>query len=85
MYINVYKSDAYSYTDYNFKSLDDAKRCVGVTGCLNFQINECTEELFARANGWIVTVKEGDMPGEGEGFVDMRYESGVIGELSQRG
>lgn len=74
MYINVYKADACSYMDYNFKQLDAAKEHIGVADCLNFQINECTGELFARANGWEITIKEGSMPDEGEGTVDMRQE-----------
>ena len=79
MYINVYKADAYSNTSYNFKGLDDAKEHIGVADCLNFQINGYTGELFACANGWEITIKEGEMPDEGEGFVDMRYESGAMG------
>lgn len=78
MYVNIYKSDACSYTDHNFASLDEAKSYIGASGCLNFHVNERTGELFARVNGWIVTIKEEDMPDRGDGFVDMRYESGAL-------
>ena len=80
MYINVFKASPYSYTERNFKTLEEAKSYLNVTETINFKTWECTGELIAKVNGWTIMVKEGLMPNQGEGYVDMTEESGVLAD-----
>lgn len=77
MYINVYKASAYSYTDRNFKTLEEAEAYLKIDKCPNFTTNS-SGLLVAKVNDWKISIMEGDMPNEGEGFVNMVYESGAL-------
>ena len=91
MYVNVYKAKPYSYVDRNFRTITEAMGYLHIsekelqsfihTLRLNFCEHEGTGEIYAMCKDWRITLIEGDMPNEGEGFVDMLYESGAMEDV----
>lgn len=80
MYVNVYKASSYSYTEKNFSTLDEAKDFLNISDWPEFKEN-CSGELSAKVKGWSVTIKNEDMPHEGDGYVNMLEESGALDYL----
>ena len=76
MYFNCYKSEAYSYTDKNFATIEEVKEYLHVEN-ITFYVNNCGE-LEAKIGKWRVTVKMEYMTSEGEGYVSMLEESGAL-------
>lgn len=79
MYFNVYKAEAYSYIDRNFEKIDEVKKYLHVTtDCFKFKRCKSSGRLITKYNNYTITLNDGVMPDEGEGFVDMTYESGAL-------
>ena len=57
MYFNVYKARAYSYSDYNFKTIEEVSAYLHISGVLSFSRNQCSKSLVAKYNGWIITLE----------------------------
>lgn len=81
MYINVYSPRSYSYINKNFQALEEAKDYLRLSRCPEFKTE--SGEYVARfedkyGDSWKITIKEGNMPDEGEGYVDMLKESGAL-------
>lgn len=79
MYINIYKASSYSYIDRNFEKLEDAKEYLKIeqSESLNFKTNDLNE-LSVKYGDWTISIKDGNMPNEGEGYVSMLEESGAL-------
>lgn len=77
MYFNVYKANAYNYTDYNFNTLKEVERKLHISKTISFTRDKYSKLLFAKYEGWTITLHDGIMPDKGAGFIDMIYESGA--------
>lgn len=80
MYIKLYKANSSCYIDKNFGTLEQVQSYLNISECPNFKTNR-DGELEATVNDWSVTIKEGQMLDEGEGYVDMSRESGALDNI----
>lgn len=78
MYFNIYKANTYSYIDRNVSTLEEVKEFLKTETPLDFKTDPFSGELISNFNSWHITLKEGVMENEGEGYVDMLYESGAL-------
>ena len=83
MYINIYKAEPYNYIDKNFKTIEEVKDYLHITDKLDLFsfVDSDNIEYFAEYKKWTITIKEGEIPDEGEGYVSMLEESGALDEL----
>ena len=78
MYINVYKAEAYSYTDKNFQTIEEVKKYLKMDENEDFHFITELGALVATYGKWEITIKEGEIPNIEEGYVDMLEESGAL-------
>ena len=77
MYINAFKANSYSYIEKNFASMEEAMQYLK-TDSLTFTRGQNGLGTIARHGNWQITTQPGEMPDEGDGFVDMAEESGAL-------
>lgn len=83
MYVNVFIASASSYHEKNFATLSEVKAFLNVTELPDFNENPFGG-LSANIDGWNISIFDGDMPTAGDGYVDMRSESGALDWLREQ-